>query len=94
MATEWDAICSDLAVLLEDKRDAEYKKLCVGTLLIHILSVVEHRLEASPRNIRGLRELLKEHDPEYYELLPPPQGGALPLKIDDGRPPKSSTSDT
>ena len=69
MSTEWDTLCSDLCVLLEDKRDAEYKRLCLGTLLIHLLTVVEHKLEASPRNLQCLRELVKEHDPEYYELL-------------------------
>ena len=71
MATEWDEICCNLAVLLEDKRDAEYQRLCLGSLLIHLLSVVELKLEPSPRNIRGLWGLLKEHDPEEYELHPP-----------------------
>jgi len=68
MSTEWDSLINDLAVLNgTGDKDQEYKDLCSGTALTCLWSILEGDLKPSAVNLHRIRELIKEHSPEYYE---------------------------
>jgi hypothetical protein len=68
MATEWDDLIKDLAVLNgSGNRDQEYKDLSAATALSNLWAIVEMELKPTAKNLEVLRGLMKEHDEQYYK---------------------------